>query len=176
MFPAAARAGSRCGKAVPMLQSGHGCPALVGPAAGWQLRSGLVRGQLHHRACHCRVLQHGAGRGSGWAGGRREGAVPVSAAKQAVGVRGCPRQSHSTPTSPGATSSSISARISSPYPGFMGSSSSSCHFLLMALLSRLATVIREPGVRVNPFFQFGSFGDMNPLGQLPYSLPRIFVA
>ncbi|XP_069908913.1 alkaline ceramidase 2 isoform X2 [Oryctolagus cuniculus] len=62
-----------------MPQSGHGRPALVGPAAGWQLGGGLVRGQLHHRACHRRVLQHGAGRGSG--DGRR-----------AAG-RGCPRAS-----------------------------------------------------------------------------------
>ncbi|XP_024602939.1 alkaline ceramidase 2 isoform X2 [Neophocaena asiaeorientalis asiaeorientalis] len=44
-----------------MPQSGHELPALVGPAAGWQLGGGLVRGQLHHRACHRRVLQHGIG-------------------------------------------------------------------------------------------------------------------
>ncbi|XP_029776300.1 alkaline ceramidase 2 isoform X1 [Suricata suricatta] len=41
-----------------MPHCGHERPALVGPAAGWQLGGGLVRGQLHHRACHRRVLQH----------------------------------------------------------------------------------------------------------------------
>ncbi|XP_032736401.1 alkaline ceramidase 2 isoform X2 [Lutra lutra] len=44
-----------------MPHSGHEHPALVGPAAGRQLGGGLVRGQLHHRACHRRVLQHGIG-------------------------------------------------------------------------------------------------------------------
>nr|KAF6314090.1 alkaline ceramidase 2 [Myotis myotis] len=44
-----------------MLRGGHEHPALVGSAAGWQLGGGLVRGQLHHRACHRRVLQHGIG-------------------------------------------------------------------------------------------------------------------
>lgn len=86
--PAAAPAGRRGGEAAPMLQSGHGRPALVGPPAGWQLGGGLVRGQLHHRACHRRVLQHGAGRGSGRrAGGRREGA-----SLRGCGASGCPRQ------------------------------------------------------------------------------------
>lgn len=42
----------------------HGHAAVVGPAAGRQLGGGLVRGQLHHRARHRRVLQHGA-RGPG---------------------------------------------------------------------------------------------------------------
>lgn len=40
--PAAAPAGRRGGEAAPMLQSGHGRPALVGPPAGWQLGGGLV--------------------------------------------------------------------------------------------------------------------------------------
>ncbi|XP_073736971.1 alkaline ceramidase 2 isoform X3 [Callorhinus ursinus] len=44
-----------------MPHSGHEHPTLVGPAAGRQLGGGLVRGQLHHRACHRRVLQHGIG-------------------------------------------------------------------------------------------------------------------
>uniref|UniRef100_A0A8B9UGR5 Alkaline ceramidase n=1 Tax=Anas zonorhyncha TaxID=75864 RepID=A0A8B9UGR5_9AVES len=39
----------------------HGHAAVVGPAAGRQLGGGLVRGQLHHRARHRRVLQHGIG-------------------------------------------------------------------------------------------------------------------
>ncbi|XP_030326517.1 alkaline ceramidase 2 isoform X2 [Strigops habroptila] len=39
----------------------HGRAAVVGPAAGRQLGGGLVRGQLHHRARHSRVLQHGIG-------------------------------------------------------------------------------------------------------------------
>lgn len=168
--PAAASAGRRGGEAAPMLQSGHGRPALVGPPAGWQLGGGLVRGQLHHRACHRRVLQHGAGRGSGRANGRREGAVPVAAVPGSrqwvtVDVRG---RSHSTPPSPVTAPSSISARLPGPYPGDLGSSSSSCHFLLMALLSCLTPVVREPGVRVNPSFQFGSVGDVNPQGS---SLP-----
>lgn len=60
------------------------------------------------------------------------------------------------------------ARLPGPFPGHLGSSSSSCHFLLMALLSCLSPVVREPGVRVNPFFQFRSVGDVNPQGS---SLP-----
>lgn len=36
--------------------------AVVGPAAGRQLGGRLVRGQLHHRSRHRRVLQHGAWR------------------------------------------------------------------------------------------------------------------
>ncbi|XP_027471032.2 alkaline ceramidase 2 isoform X1 [Zalophus californianus] len=52
---------SAAGAAAPMPHSGHEHPTLVGPAAGRQLGGGLVRGQLHHRACHRRVLQHGIG-------------------------------------------------------------------------------------------------------------------
>lgn len=42
-------------------------------------------------------------------------------------------------------------------------------FFFMALLSCLAPVVPEPRVRINPFFQFGSFGDVNPQGQLSSS-------
>lgn len=88
------------------------------------------------------VRDAGAG---GQAGGRREGAVPEPGSRQwvTVDVRG---RSHSTPPSPRAASSSISAPLSGPYPGHLGSSSSSCHFLLMALLSCLAPVVLEPGI------------------------------
>lgn len=92
-------------------------------------------------------------------------AVPGSRQWVTVDVRG---RSHSTPPSPVTAPSSISARLPGPCPGHLGSSSSSCHFLLMALLSCLSPVVREPGVRVNPFFQFGSVGDVNPQGS---SLP-----
>uniref|UniRef100_A0A8C3C0F9 Alkaline ceramidase n=1 Tax=Cairina moschata TaxID=8855 RepID=A0A8C3C0F9_CAIMO len=51
---AAAAAASPC-RAVA---GSHGHVAVVGPAAGRQLGGGLVRGQLHHRARHRRVLQH----------------------------------------------------------------------------------------------------------------------
>lgn len=51
-----------------------GRAALVGPAAGRQLGGGLVRGQLHYRARHRRVLQYGAvpggaGAAAAWAPG-----------------------------------------------------------------------------------------------------------
>lgn len=42
-------------------------------------------------------------------------------------------------------------------------------FFFMALLSCLAPVVQEPRVRINPFFQFGSFGDLSPQGQQPSS-------
>lgn len=76
------RALSAAGAAAPMPQSSHGYPVLVGPTAGWQLGGGLVRGQLHHRACHRRVLQHGAGRGSGDGRGLAGGTVPSAAAPE----------------------------------------------------------------------------------------------
>lgn len=75
---------SAAGATAPMPQGGHERPALVGPAAGWQLGGGLVRGQLHHRAGHRRVLQHGAGRGSG--DGRRAGGRRLSSSAAVPGA------------------------------------------------------------------------------------------
>lgn len=160
--------------AAPMLQSGHGRPALVGPAAGWQLGGGLVRGQLHHRACHRRVLQHGAGRGSGRAGGRREGAVPVAVAPGSrrwvtVEVRG----SHSTPPSPCASSSSIFCiplRSLSRAPLALP-----VIFLLYGSIVSFGS--RGPGAKGphQPILPVWVIWGREPTGAAPFLLPRIFV-
>lgn len=81
----------------------HGRDAVVGPTAGWQLRGGLVRGQLHHRARHRRVLQHGArwegrrvrgpGTGAGCEGG--SGACPGTVPLRLEVLRGSRRGSTS---------------------------------------------------------------------------------
>lgn len=84
---------SAAGAAAPMPRGGHERPALVGSAAGWQFGGGLVRGQLHHRAGHRRVLQHGAGAGVGTAGGLAGGppagaAAPGTCAQLPARLRG----------------------------------------------------------------------------------------
>lgn len=175
-FPSAA------GAAAPMPQLGHECPALVGSAACWQLGGGLVRGQLHHRACHRRVLQHGAARGSGdgrRAGGRRlspSAAVPgtwtwLSACMWGVLSPG----PESTPTPPLRAPSSSSVPLSCSYRRHLGSASSSCHFVLIALLCWL--VPTRPGASDPrcPSASLGQLRSVNLPGQLPSS-PGISVA
>lgn len=164
-----------------MPQSGHGRPALVGPAAGWQLGGGLVRGQLHHRACHRRVLQHGAGRGRG--DGRRAGGRGLSPRAAAPGTW---------------TFAGFIGAILAPGPELIHAPSSECSFSVgTPLLSLIWTsgipllLLSFPSDGSIVLFglytsrsleslsvhspSLGQLGAVNRLGQLPLS-PRISVA
>lgn len=102
--------------------------------------------------------------GSGGAGGRREGAIPVSVAPGSN--RGRPWQIHSTPPSPGASSSSISALLSGPFPELLQLFLSFSSLWLYCLVWRLCSGIQ--GSASTHFFQFGSFRDVSSQGQLPF--------
>lgn len=162
-----------------MPHRGHEHPALVGPAAGWQLGGGLVRGQLHHRACHRRVLQHGAGAGAGAgpAGGPEGGAGgdPQSWLRLNldVGVRVHPGHPLS---GAGASARPLLLSICSllSLSRHLGSSSS-CHFLLMAPLSCLAATCPEASGPCQPLPQVGDSEAGEPAGTIPF-LPRTSVA
>lgn len=111
-------------------------------------------------------------------GGRAEGGSCPRAWKQAVGDRGCPRQeSLHAPFSPRC----FQLYFCTPLRSL--SRASGLLQLFLSFSSDGSIVLfgsRGPGardrVRVNPFFQFGSVGGVNPQGQVPFSLLRIFVA
>lgn len=128
-----------------------------------------MRRQLHHRACHRRVLQHGAGiRGAaGQAGGGRELSLCLRRLEAGGGrLWTSEAESLHAPFS----ERFFQLHFCTPLRSLSRAPPAlPVIFFFMALLSCLAPVVREPRVRINPFFQFGSFRDVSSQEQLLFS-------
>lgn len=158
-----------------MPQSGHELPALVGPAAGWQLGGGLVRGQLHHRACHRRVLQHGAECGSGDGSRARGRGLSPSAAAPGAWTWVCvclwgifapgPESTHA----PSPALLPVLHLSSSPVPiADIWAHPPLSHFFLMALLSCLVLTCPGASAPCQPILPVWVIGGGEPARTTPF--------